>query len=246
VTRVVENSPGDAAGIEEGDVLVRATDAAGAEKALSYPSQWRAIELAAAPGSQIRVTIDRGGAERTAVVAVVARVRPPEREAVARLREEARVGIVLRSATEVEARGAGLGPGGGAVVVGLSAASPWRAAGLRFGDLVVGVGGKEVAHPQAVLDAIRAADEEATLSVEFVRDGTRQTVDAPISRRAQEVQHINVPFLFTYDADRGSTEWSAILGLVNWHSTMVAWQVRLLWFVKFGGGDADRLVEVSK
>jgi hypothetical protein len=60
------------------------------------------------------------------------------------------------------------------------------------------------------------------------------------------VQHINVPFLFTYDADRGSTEWSAILGLVNWHSTMVAWQVRLLWFVKFGGGDADRLVEVSK
>ena len=36
-----------------------------------------------------------------------------------------------------EARAAGLGPGGGAVVVGLSERSPWRAAGLRFGDLIV-------------------------------------------------------------------------------------------------------------
>lgn len=246
VARVVENSPGDAAGIEEGDVLVEVTNAAGARRELSYPSQWREIELSAKPGTELHVVIDRAGVEKKAVIEAVARVRVPEREAVVRLREEEKVGIVLRSATEVEARGAGLGPGGGAVVVGLSGGSPWREAGLRFGDLIVAIDGKEVAHPQAVLDAIRAAEKNATLSVEFIRDGAKQTIDASVSRRAKQVQHIDVPIVFSYDAERGDTEWSAILGLINYHSTIAAWQLRLLWFVKLSGGDADRLVEVTK
>jgi C-terminal processing protease CtpA/Prc len=243
VARVVENSPGDAAGIEEGDILVEATDAAGAKHALSYPSQWRAVEIAAAPGSTLRVVIDRAGSERTADVGVVARVRVPERQEAVRLREETKVGVVLRSATEVEARGAGLGPGGGAVVVGLAGGSPWRAAGLRFGDLLVSVDGKEVAHPQAVLDAIRAHDAGDSVPVEFVRKGERQTIDAPLSRRAREVSEVDIPVLFSYEAARGDTEWSTLLGLVSYRSTIAAWQLRFLWLIKLGGGDADRLIE---
>ncbi len=246
VARIVENSPGDAAGIEEGDLLVEATDAAGARHELSYPSQWRALELAAAPGTTIRVVIDRGGAETRTDVGVVARVRATERLEPVRLREETKVGIVLRSATEVEARAAGLGPGGGAVVVGLSGGSPWRTAGLRFGDLLTSVGGTEIAHPQAVLDAIRASAPGDVLDVEFVRDGKKETIEAPVSRRASEVSHVNLPVIFSYDAERGDTEWSAILGLVNYRSTIAAWQLRLLWLIKLGGGDADRLVEVTK
>jgi C-terminal processing protease CtpA/Prc len=246
VARIVENSPGDAAGIEEGDLLVEATDAAGARHEFSYPSQWRAIELAAAPGATIHVVIDRAGAEKRVDVGVVARVRATERQEPVRLREETKVGIVLRSATEVEARAAGLGPGGGAVVVGLSGGSPWRAAGLRFGDLLVSVDGKEVAHPQAVLDAIRAADSGDVLEIGFVRDGSRESVDAPVSRRAKEISHVSVPVLFSYDAGRGDTDWSVLLGLVSYRSTIAAWQLRLLWLVKYGGGDADRLVEVTK
>lgn len=246
VARIVENSPGDAAGIEEGDLLVEATDSGGARHELSYPSQWRAIELAAAPGSTIRVVLDRAGEEKQAEIGVVARVRATERQEPVRLREETKVGIVLRSATEVEARAAGLGPGGGAVVVGLSGGSPWRGAGLRFGDLLVAVGGKEVAHPQAVLDAVRASEHGEVLTVEYVRDGKRESIEAPVSRRAKEVSHVSVPVLFSYDAERGDTEWSAILGLVNYRSTIAAWQLRLLWLIKLGGGDADRLVEVTK
>jgi C-terminal processing protease CtpA/Prc len=245
VARVVENSPGDAAGVEEGDILVEVTDAAGKKHALSYPSQWRAAEIAAAPGSVLHVVIDRAGVDRTADVGVVARVRVPDRQEAVRLREETKVGVVLRSATEVEARGAGLGPGGGAVVVGLAGGSPWRSAGLKFGDLLVSVDGKEVAHPQAVLDVIRAHNAGDTVPVEFVRDGKRETVDAPISRRAREVSEVDIPVLFSYEAARGDTEWSTLLGLVSYRSTIAAWQLRLLWLIKFGGGDADRLVEVK-
>jgi C-terminal processing protease CtpA/Prc len=246
VARVVENSPGDAAGVEEGDLVLSATDAAGAKHEIAYPSQWREVEIAAAPGAVLHLEIDRAGAARRADVVVVARVRMPDRDAPVRLREEDKVGVVLRSATEVEARAAGLGPGGGAVVVGLSAASPWRAAGLVFGDLITSVGGKEAAHPQVVLDAIRAAEKGDVLHVVYVRKGARHEIDAPVTARASTVSKIAVPLLFSYDADRGDAEWSAILGLVAYRSTIAAWEMRLLWFIKFGGGDADRLIEVAK
>jgi C-terminal processing protease CtpA/Prc len=245
VARVIENSPGDAAGIEEGDIVVEVTDAAGAKHALSYPSQWRAVEIAAATGSSLHVVIDRAGVEHMADVGVVTRVRVPDRQEAVRLREETKVGVVLRTATEVEARAAGLGPGGGAVVVGLAGGSPWRAAGLRFGDVLVSVDGKEVAHPQAVLDVIRAHDAGDTVPVEFLRDGKRQTIDAPLSRRAREVSEVHIPILFSYDSARGDTEWSTLLGIVSYQSTIAAWELRFLWLIKLGGGDADRLVEVK-
>ena len=245
VTRIVENSPGDAAGVEEGDLLVEVTDAQGKRHELSYPSQWRDAELAAAPGSHLRVVIDRAGVEKRAELGVVARVRVPDRQETARFREEARVGVVVRTATEVEARTAGLGPGGGAVVVGLSAGSPWKAAGLCFGDLLVSIDGKEVAHPQVVLDAIRGAETQAKLWIALFRQGRRETVLAPVSERASHVSRVSIPVLFSYDSDRGDTEWSLLLGLVNYRSTIAAWQLRLLWLVKLGGGDADRLLEVK-
>ncbi|MFQ5517227.1 MAG: RNA polymerase sigma factor, partial [Acidimicrobiia bacterium] len=79
-------------------------------------------------------------AEAEAVVQAMERLRPADRGETERFREEDRVGVVVRTATEVEARAVGLGPGGGAVVVGLSRTSPWREAGLRFGDLIVAAG----------------------------------------------------------------------------------------------------------
>jgi len=246
VARVVENSPADLAGVQEGDLVVEATDAAGVKHAVTFPSQWRAVEIAAAPGSTLHVVLDRAGARKDADLGVVARARAPDRDAVVKLREEDKVGVVVRSATEVEARAAGLGPGAGAVVVGLSAGSPWRFAGIRFGDVLTSIDGKEIAHPQVVLDAIRAADKSATLHVEFMRKGAKETVDVPISRRESEMSKIHVPLVFSYDAGRGESEWSAILGLISYRSTVAAWEMKLLWFIEFGGGDADKLVEVKK
>ncbi|MCE9635713.1 MAG: S1C family serine protease, partial [Planctomycetes bacterium] len=120
VTRVVENSPADAAGIEEDDLLVAAAVPSGT-KDLRWPSEWRKLELDLAPGTQIAVTIDRAAEEREVRLTTVARVRPAERMNAERFREEKRIGVVLRTATEVEARGAALGPGAGAVIVGLAA-----------------------------------------------------------------------------------------------------------------------------
>ncbi|MFN0008194.1 MAG: PDZ domain-containing protein [Planctomycetota bacterium] len=244
VERVVENSPGDAAGIEEGDLLLSVRSGDGAATELRWPSEWRAIELAQAPGSEIEILYDRAGAERTARVVLAPRVRSAERTPAVRLREELRVGAVLRSASEVEARAAGLAPGAGAVVVGLAAESPWRAAGMRFEDLILAVDDVPVAHPQVVLDLVRSAEPGATLRVSIARGAERLEIEAPTSRRERETKRVYVPLLFSYERERGESETSILLGLIRFRKTAAAWDGRLLWFISFGGGDADKLEPV--
>ena len=238
VTAVVENSPADWAGIEPGDLLleVRTPEA----RALRWPSEWRQIELAAEPGARLVLLLDRAGAERTCELTPEPRLHPPERATGERLREEERAGIVLRTATEVEARAAELGPGGGAVVVGVTRESPWRAAGVRFGDLVRAVDGVEVAHPMVVLERIRATESDE-VELELVRDGERSSVRAPLSRREGETRELAIPLVFRYGKESDRTRWSALLGIVHWESTPAAWRLRCLWFIRLSRGDADRL-----
>lgn len=246
VQKVIENSPGDAAGIAEDDLLLEARVDGGAPRPLRWPSEWRAVELEATPGGMVSVLLDRAGVELRADLEPVARVRPAERGDVQRFREEERVGVVLRTATEVEARAAGLAPGGGAVVVGLSRGSPWRAAGLRFGDVVAAADGEPVAHPQALLEAIRAAPEDGRLALEVVRGASRVALEAPLTQREHELNEVHVPLLYSYESERGLSETSVLLGLFRARSTAVAWEWRLLWLFTIRGGDADRLAEVDE
>lgn len=246
VARVVENSPADVAGIEAGDLLVSAQTASSpAVKALAWPSEWRAIELESAPGTRLSLVVDRAAVRRTVELVLAPRARAAERQASARVREEKRVGIVLRTPTEVEARAAGLAPGAGAVVVGLARSSPWRKAGVRFEDLLVAVGGREVADPEVALAAIRAADDGAVLDLELVRAGRRETLRAPLTSRESELTEVSIPILYDYENDRGHTTTSVLLGLYRFERTEVAWRLRLLWLISFSGGESDRLEEVG-
>jgi len=245
VQRVVENSPGDAAGVTEDDLIVATTRTSGGETPIRWPSEWREFELTSRPGETISVRVDRAGVEGHTEIVVAQRVRSAKRNSVERYREETRVGVVLRTATEIEARAAGLGPGAGAVVVGLAAESPWRAAGVLFGDVITSADGKEIAHPQVVLDAIRDGDEGTPISLHIRRNSRRIELDVPLSHREQEMRSVSIPFLYSYGAERGESETSVLLGLFKKTTTEAAWEWRILWFFSFGGGDADRLEEVK-
>lgn len=246
VERVIENSPGDLAGVRDGDLLLEAT-VAGADEPieLSWPSEWREIEIDNPPGTTIQLLLDRAAREIETELTLIPRARSAPRVPGERFRDADRVGVVVRTATEVEARRADLPPGGGAVVVGLAAGSPWRAAGLEFGDLITRIDKKRVTHPQVVLDAIREAGKRDRLTIQFMREGEAQSVRAPVSRRLRHMTEFKLPLLFTYENDRGRREISAILGLLNYRSTSAAWQFRFLYLFRFGGGKADRLKEVN-
>lgn len=244
VDAVVENSPAAAAGLEVGDLLLEAFTAAGA-RVLSWPSDWRAIELDGSPGAEVTIVFDRAGREFETTLTLEARVAGTPREDAERFREEARVGVVLRTATEVEARAADLPPGAGAVVVGLSASSPWRSAGVVFEDLVTAVDGIAIGHPEVLVEAIRRASDDRPLTLEVVREGVPRTFEAPVSTRDFAIDRVRIPLLMSYDRTPGRSRWSAILGLLAWESTPAAWRVRLLWLFSFGGGDQGRLEEVN-
>ncbi len=242
VVRVVENSPADRAGLAADDLVLEVV-VNGAAREVAHPSEWRELELGSPPGTRVEVFVDRAGREARAVMELTARVRPAARDVAERFREEQRVGVVFRTATEVEARGAGLGPGGGAVIVGLSARSPWRGAGLRFEDLIVAVDRAPLAHPQDLLRAL-AEPERERVAITFVRDGAApQTVDAALTRREHDMREIYVPLLYSYEYERGRTAWSMLFGFLGYESTAAAWRFRLLWWIRFGGGDADTLLE---
>lgn len=243
VSQVVENSPGDAAGIQEDDLLLEAVLPDGRVTPLRWASEWRQVELDAEPGTQLEVTYDRGGVEHATTVGVVRRVRATPRRVAERFREDARVGVVLRRATEVEARGGGLPPGGGAVVVGLSRRSPWRAEGPLYGDVIVRVDDEPVAHPQVLLEAIRDADPGDELDIEFTRNGELHEVEAAVTRREQELTRFRIPLLFSYENTRAETDLWMLLGLIRRQSTETSWSWRFLWFIQVEGGDANLLVE---
>ena len=244
VARIVENSPAEAAGLEEGDLLLE-VEWEGGSRVLRWASEWREVELASLPGTRLRVLYDRAGAEREADLVVMPRVRPAARAEVQRFREEHRVGIVMRTATEVESRAAGLGPGAGAVVVGLARGSPWREAGLRFDDLLVEAGGQKVAHPQVVLDTIRAAPAQGKVHLRYVRDGAPHEMEAPVSRRAREMKRISVPLLYGYTKQGDFRRVWIFFGLYKHTRSAAAWELRLFWLFKFRGGDADRIEEIE-
>jgi len=138
-----------------------------------------------------------------------------------------------------------LRPGATAVVVGLTAESPWRKH-VVYGDLIRAVDGVEVSHPHVVLDAIRAAKRGSTLELEIVRAGAITTVEVPVSRRAQQMSSVYIPLIYSYERERDTTEVSALIGIFRWRSTPAAWDVRLLWFFSFGGGDSNRLEAVER
>jgi len=244
IARIVENSPAAAAGLLVDDVLLEAQIAHGPQRTLLQPSEWRQIELENPPGTSVVLLVDRAGREARTELQLVARLAAAPRDPAAQFREDERVGVVLRTATEVEARAVGLGPGGGAVVIGLSRSSPWRSAGLRLGDLVVAVDGQPLAHPQQLVFAIRDRERDE-LQIEFVRDGARHTVAAPSSARDDDLNELSLPPLLSWSSERGASELSLLLGLVNWRSTAAAWRFRLLWIFAIGGGDSDRLLEVE-
>ncbi|MHC4938281.1 MAG: PDZ domain-containing protein [Planctomycetota bacterium] len=241
VDRVVENSPGQFAGLEKGDLILEANG-----KPVQYESEWRKLELESKPQTRIEVLYDRAGSERACTVVTAERAAPADRKAAQRFREEDRVGIVVRTATEVEARAAGLGPGGGAVVVGMAQTSPWRKAGLRYGDLIIESGGTPIDHPNVLLQAIRDAPNKGSVKLVFVRDGARMEIDGAVSRRAQEQQIAQVPLLYYFERDRDQRKFWVFFGIYKRVVTAAARETTILWFFKFRSGDSDRLEEVKE
>jgi hypothetical protein len=245
VTRTVENSPAVAAGLQAGDILLEASINEDDPIALSWPSDWYKIEENATPQSALRLLYDRAGRDREASLTPVRRISRPPRLPGSHFREETKVGVVVRNASEVEAHQAGLARGEGCVVVGLAQTSPWRQAGVLFGDILLAINEISVRNPQELLTTIRDLKKGSDVNLLVYRDGQKVALNTTVSQREKEMAGFKIPVLFTYNNHRGIRKTSVLLGLYKAKKTAVASQYTLLWLINLSVGDASRLEEVK-
>jgi S1-C subfamily serine protease len=241
VTGIVENSPAVAAGIQAGDILLEASIDGAEAQPLSWPSDWYRIEERASVNARIDLLVDRAGRDLDAVLRPVTRIALPPRLPGRHYREEHKVGIIVRNASEVEAHQAGLTRGEGSVVVGLAQTSPWRRAGVQLGDVIIDVDGTPVKNPQELLAAINARDRRRAVYIVVSREGQTVTLQTAVSRRERETAEVRIPLLYSYENKRGIRKSSVLMGLYRERKTAVAADYTVLWFIKWSVGDANRL-----
>lgn len=167
VARVVPESPAASADIQAGDVILSFNDHAVGDAAALPP-----LVGTIAPGEQASVTLLRDGDEQTIDVTIEAL---PE-DLMTRAgggeprREQSRpYGLTLEPLDETERRRLDLEQDG--VRIGAVAEGAGAEAGLQPGDVVLAVGSEKVGSPEALREALEAADGPVALLV--VREGNR-------------------------------------------------------------------------
>lgn len=180
---VGQNSPAAKAGLRAGDI-VRAVNGS----AVAGPRDLAIAVADLKPGDAARVEILRDGAQREVTVTVGE--MPSERLAAAPMAqpsERPRLGVALAPLSP-EMRGQLEVPDDvkGVVVQGVRPGSPAEAAGLRPGDVILGVGNTTVATPAEAGTAIREAlsAERQAIALRVLRDGATRFVGIGLDRSA--------------------------------------------------------------
>ncbi len=246
VTGIVENSPGAAAGIQEGDIILKAAIDDNAPTMLRWASDWFKLEQTATPDSTIHTYYDRAGRNFETILKPVKRISPPSRLTGNSFREEAKVGIIVRNTSEVEAGKAGLTRGEGCVVVGLSRTSPWRQAGVLFGDIIIEINDKIIKNPQELLITINDLKKGNNVNIVVFREDKKITINTRVSKRQKETKEVNIPFIFSYGNKGGIEKTSILFDLFRVRKTKVASEYKLFWLINFTIGDSNRLEEIKQ
>jgi serine protease Do len=167
VADVTPGSPAQRAGLQRGDVIT-AIDG----KAVDDSGHFRNIVAGTAPGSRVRLTVVRSGAQQIVEVAVAEladreqAARPSAVPAPTRERPGP-LGLALVDATPETSRTLGLGTGfQGAIVADVAPGGQAAEAGLRPGDVVLEVNRRPVRSARDVIAAVQqAGDSDVVLLV---------------------------------------------------------------------------------
>ena len=95
------------------------------------------------------------------------------------------LGVMVQDFTPDLAEALGIQAGVGAVITQVEPDSAAEAAGLQAGDLIVSVDGRPVAGSADLRSQIGLKRTGRTITIEFIRDGERQTVEATLRRGPQ-------------------------------------------------------------
>jgi serine protease Do len=167
IAGVQSDAPAARAGLEPGDVITAVNG-----QAVKNPRDLAVNIAAVKPGDEAKLQVLHDGDSKP--VSVKVGNMPNEQTASTERTQDhqARIGLALaplspdmRSQLDV--------PDGtkGVVVRNVEPGSPAEQAGLRAGDVIVGVGGKKVASPSEAASAIRGSAKDHAVALRIIRNG---------------------------------------------------------------------------
>jgi len=206
VTRVVDESPAERAGVRKGDIIVALND-----RTLSSPAELSTEVRSSRSGQRVALQVYRDGARQTLSVTLGARpaaddLEPPEPPAAPPPPEmpegswmftgmgRGRLGVRVETLTPdlAEALGA---KAGGALVVEVLDDTPARRAGIKAGDVIVKVGDRTIDDASEVSSALRGR-EAGPVSITIARRGSSRTLSATLEEAPRMMRF-----------DRGPMSW---------------------------------------
>lgn len=162
---VVEGSPAEEAGMQEGDLVIGIND-----QDVSDVEGLRETIRAMSPGDTITVTVMRDG-EEIDLEATLSESAPPQA-----------IPAVPMPMMVTAFLGIGVEAGeDGITITSVVEGSPAEEAGLQEGDLVVGINGQDLSDVGNLREVIQAMSPGDTITVTVMRDGEEVEIEATLS-----------------------------------------------------------------
>jgi hypothetical protein len=140
----------------------------------------------------------------------------------------------------------------GVMISGITSGSPAEIAGLRVGDIITSIDGKEVSSSSDVARPIRRKEAGEIAEIEVLRDKSSLTVSAAIEERARSEIDLGDFFLedcdeleFDFDFDEEAMR-EAIENATR-HFRSPEWKSQWKWFEQWDGEELEeKLKELEK
>lgn len=244
VTRVVENSPAEAAGIKEGDVILQAngTD-------ITSPAQLLDLAETLPIGAAVKLKIDRDHEIKEVEMQTVARVEPPDADEDSERKtyiENRRLGVEFAALERERAEQLGIKPREGIEVLRLAEDGPLARKKLAPGAVISEIDGETIYSPEEFLAAVNAKELGEKMEIRYANlDGRWQEVDVRLPKQEREVRKINIPLLFGYERAPNKSSLTLPLYIFKRERIEDSAKYRVLWFFTFETGASDELLEVE-
>ena len=171
ITDVYASSPAAAVGLKPGDRVL----AVNGRPVESYLQLLRRVAILA-PGSETKLTIQRGKTTRDVTVKMGERPAPEAAPVAGAGGPTERWGLVLQDLSDSVARTLGLTPFCGVLVSGVVPSSPAQTAGIKTGDIINEVNRVKVQDLQSFRVAVESTEADQDLLVRFQRGDSNRYV----------------------------------------------------------------------
>lgn len=243
VTRIVENSPAEAAGLRVGDILLRA-----GEKSLTDPNQLYALARTGEAGTTIRIRYERQREVMEADLVTVAKVGAPAEEETARTGtklENRLLGFEFKSAPPERTTGLELEPGQGIEVVRLAKGSPLEGE-IEPGEIIVEADEAPVLSAEGFLEYLEKDPEADRIKLRVANEkGRMRTERVKFHKPKRETREFKIPLIYNFKREPNATTWAIPFLFTKRERLEGATKWRILGLIKFETGDSEELLEVD-